>query len=252
MAHLTEDRRLAFDRDADAYDAIRPSYPEAIVDHVVIETSASFLVEVGAGTGKATLLFAKREDCTITAIEPGASLARVLRKNVTPYPNVTVAETTFEAWPMEACDVVYAAQSWHWIDPAKRYLKASRIAPSLAIITNEKAPLEASLAAELDAAYAKYAPEPGKDRSVEGKRREQIADIDRCKLYGPVEVTEYPWTQAYSTRDYLALLDTYSDNVVLEPARKQPLYAAIAEAIDRRGGTIEIPYVTLVFIARLR
>jgi hypothetical protein len=36
---------------------------------------------------------------------------------------------------------------------------------------------------------------------------------------------------------------------VLPPATRDPLFEEIAAAIDRRGGTIEIPYVTLVFIA---
>jgi hypothetical protein len=62
-------------------------------------------------------------------------------------------------------------------------------------------------------------------------------------------VAELPWTERYPTARYLELLSTYSEHAVMPSTTRDALFADIAAAIDKRGGTIDIPYVTLVFIA---
>ncbi len=61
MTHGTNanDQRLAFGSVAELYDRARPSYPEALVDDVIAFAGVmppTRLLEVGAGTGKATRL----------------------------------------------------------------------------------------------------------------------------------------------------------------------------------------------------
>jgi predicted transcriptional regulator len=51
----TDERRRSFDKVAAAYDAIRPSYPEAAIDDILERSQAVRALEVGAGTGKATV-----------------------------------------------------------------------------------------------------------------------------------------------------------------------------------------------------
>src|SRR4051812_3647185 len=93
-----ETRRTSFDAQAERYDAARPSYPEALAADVLARGVRRTL-EVGAGTGKATVLFARR-GASIVALEPGAKLAAVLRRNVAGL-DVAVHETTFEAFVPE-------------------------------------------------------------------------------------------------------------------------------------------------------
>jgi ubiquinone/menaquinone biosynthesis C-methylase UbiE len=57
------ERRLSFDRIAQDYDRRRPSYPAALVDHIVQTVRLgpqSRLLEIGCGSSKATILFAQR------------------------------------------------------------------------------------------------------------------------------------------------------------------------------------------------
>ena len=60
-----------------------------------------------------------------------------------------------------------------------------------------------------------------------------------------MHVGRYPWQATYTSDEYVALLDTYSDHAV-RPERAA-LYADIKAAIDRRGGSVDIPYMTLTF-----
>ena len=57
-------RRLAFGEVAELYDEVRPSYPAELVEDVIalapLDGDAPRALEVGAGTGKATVLFAQR------------------------------------------------------------------------------------------------------------------------------------------------------------------------------------------------
>jgi len=42
---------------------------------------------------------------------------------------------------------------------------------------------------------------------------------------------------------------TYSDHIVLPHAQRLALYADTTAVIDRHGGSIEIPYVAMLFLA---
>ena len=92
------------------------AYPESLVDDVLafvgFEASQVRALEVGAGTGKATMSFARR-GVDIVALEPSAAMAAVARGNCGGFPNVRVEVTSFEGWPLEAgaFHLVFAAQS---------------------------------------------------------------------------------------------------------------------------------------------
>ena len=242
---IDEDRRKSFDRNAVLYDAARPSYDPRAVDEV--KALGTRILEVGAGTGKATELLA-RGGLTITAIEPGAAMAAALRAKA--LPNVTVVEARFEDHVAHDYDVVLAAQAWHWIDPATKYVLAAAAAPHLVLLYNI-ADFEVGLRAELDACYAAhFVGDPARLQPVVDQRAKYEHEIAESGVFAPPRVTELTWTQRYTTRQYLDLISTYSDHAVLPAANRDALFAAIAAVIDRAGGEIVIPYATLVFVAR--
>jgi SAM-dependent methyltransferase len=172
MSEIDEARRLSFDARAALYDAVRPSYPDALADDL-LATAGRRVLEIGAGTGKATVVFARR-GASIVALEPGPSLAAVLRRNVAGH-DVTIENTTFEAWPIaRPFDLVMAAQAIHWVDPSVRYTKAAEVlAPGgvIAVIRNEMLPFEPGLRAELEVAYARWhsLEQPAERRSDRGR-----------------------------------------------------------------------------------
>ena len=255
---MDEAHRTSFDRNADLYDATRPSYPEALVDEVVTRSGilpGGRILEIGAGTGKATLPFARR-GYAILALEPGGNLAAVLRRNVAGFPGVSVEETTFEAWrgADRSFDLAISAQAFHWIDPAVRTAKAAsalRSGGAFALIRNETTGLEPGLRAEMEAAYAHWFPAvdwtPARD-TIGSKRGDLTSEIERSGLFGPVQSASFPWVATYTTRQYLDLLDTHSDHALLEPPFRVPLYEAVAAAIERRGGRIEVPYLAMLLL----
>ena len=251
-------RRTSFDEEAELYDAARPSYAEPLVDEVITRSRIPVdgrILEVGAGPGKATVLFARR-GYAMVALEPGENLAKVLRRNIAAFPKVAIEIGTFEAWNGAdgTFDLVTSAQAFHWVDPKVRYRKAAaalRPGGALALLRNEQENLEPSLRAELDDAYARYFPAVANQatRDVDARRRELAAEIERSGQFGPVHSALFPWKARYTAREYLALLNTYSDHAVLDARSKKLLFDAVAAAIEHHGGVLEFPYVSMALIA---
>jgi SAM-dependent methyltransferase len=256
---IDEAARTSFDRHAEQYDGARPSYAEALVDEIVARSGippGGRIVEIGAGTGKATVLFARR-GFALLAIEPGANLSRVLRRNVAAFVNVQVETTTFEAWTgaAEPFDLAISAQAFHWVDPAVRCAKtaaALKPAGAFALIRNETCGIDPGLRAEFDEAYARWFRSatwtPVRD-SVESSRRELLLELERSGVFGAVQVLQVPWTARYTSAQYVALLGTHSDHAQLEPESRDRLFEAIVEAIERRGGAFDVPYVSMALLA---
>ena len=70
-------RRGSFDTAAEAYDAERPGYPEALLDDLIARVPpAPHVLEIGCGTGKATRALLAR-GASVRAVELGANLAAV-------------------------------------------------------------------------------------------------------------------------------------------------------------------------------
>src|ERR687893_552443 len=95
MAPVAEDRdrlRTTFDGAALLYDEVRPGYPEELFDDVVSLSgipSGGRILEVGCGTGQATLPLARR-GYNILCVELGENLAAVARRNLAAYPRVGI------------------------------------------------------------------------------------------------------------------------------------------------------------------
>jgi SAM-dependent methyltransferase len=130
MASTDHERlRATFNQAADLYDRARPGYPPALFDDLAELAGVRpgcRVLEIGPGTGQATVPLAER-GCHIVAVELGADLAAVARRNLAHFPEAQVVNAAFEDWPLpaEPFDVVLAATAFHWIDPAVRVAKAA-------------------------------------------------------------------------------------------------------------------------------
>jgi trans-aconitate methyltransferase len=82
-------------------------------------------LEIGAGTGKATRLFAQR-GVTVTATEPDGAMLAELLKHVPA--NVKAVQAAFEDLrPDESYGLVYAAAALHWTKPEGRWSRVAAL-----------------------------------------------------------------------------------------------------------------------------
>ena len=117
---------------AQVYEEVRPSYHDRLIQDIIDNTRISpgdRLLELGAGTGKATVQFA-RKGFNIHCVEPGQNLADILIQKCSCFPNVDIDINTFEQWipPKNVkFDLIFCAQAFNWIDPEIRYRKSYQL-----------------------------------------------------------------------------------------------------------------------------
>lgn len=92
--------RATFDAAAPGYEDARPVAPAEVFDDLVEHARlgpGARLLEIGCGTGQATLPLAER-GFSILAVELGANLAEVARRKLAPFPDVEIVTSSFEDW----------------------------------------------------------------------------------------------------------------------------------------------------------
>ncbi len=258
---MDDRRRLSFGGVAELYDRSRPSYPSALVDGVLEFAGAGEgdrALEVGAGTGKATVLFAER-GLQMVAIEPSAEMAAVARRNCAAYENVTIEQTEFERYRPggPSFRLVFSAQAWHWIDPGVRYGAArAALEPTgaLAVFWNVPDWEATEPGGELGEVYRRNGRADGTGDPLnpnEPREREDWPEeIAAAPGFDEPEVRDYRWRMSYTTEQYLDLLGTHSVNLIIDDAQRQRLLSDIAGVVDARGGAFELVYVTRLCLAR--
>ncbi|WP_313952279.1 class I SAM-dependent methyltransferase [Nostoc sp. FACHB-110] len=114
---------------ADAYNKGRPNYNLELINRVIELTNLNprmRILEIGCGPGNATVSFAL-QGVSLLCLEPSPAFCQLARQNCASYPNVEIQQTSFEEWELdlEKFDVVLAANSFHWLSPAVKYIKAA-------------------------------------------------------------------------------------------------------------------------------
>ena len=117
-------RARTFDEIAELYDRARRECPDQLLDDLFaqagIEPIDANVLEVGSGTGQATLPLARR-GCRVVCVEMGTNLVRIARRKLRPFTRVEIINARFEEWePSGVFDIVLAVNSWHWLDPSLR------------------------------------------------------------------------------------------------------------------------------------
>lgn len=252
--------RVLFDTVADEYDELRPSYPAQLVDDVVELSGLAAherILEIGAGTGQATQIFAER-GLNLTSLELGPNLAERARRNLEGFPNATVLNVALEEWQVEegAFKAVISGSAFHWIPPEVGFPICARAlvsAGSLALFWNGDPRPSGGIYDAVQEVYERVAPEMTRrrspDRSDEG-HRERIAAFTASGLFGVPVVKEYPWSRLLTGEEYARLCCTYSDHIVLPEAQREALCDGIRAAIDAHGGVFERNYITRLYVAR--
>lgn len=245
-----------FDEDAELYDRARPGYPPGLYDDLAELAGAgpgSRVLEVGCGTGQATVELAAR-GCRITAVEAGPRMAAIARRNLAGGAEAEVVTARFESWPLppEPYDAVVSATAFHWIDPAVRMTRAAdalRPGGALAVVRSQhvRGGTE-EFFVEVQRCYERFDP-----RTPPGLRPPAAADVDgsdhveevaRSGRFGPTVLRRHEQDLTYTTSAYLELLRTYSGHRALpEPARNGLLGCVEALIEGRYGGRVTKRYL---------
>ena len=254
-----------FDTAAEAYEQVRPVYPAELFDDLAAllgpHGAAVRVLEIGAGTGQATRgLLAG--GWSVVALEPGPELARVAGRVLAGLGELDIVVAPFERWQDGAeasFDLVFAATSWHWLDPAVAYRKAAtllRPGGSLAIVSTAHVLPEADgdpFFQEVEQAYEAVGMSDGQGGPPppEAVEAPDVAAIASSGLFESPTVRRYLSTRSYSADEYLALLATYSGHIAASSDQRERLFADIRHRIDGRPyASVLKHYLNILHVAR--
>jgi SAM-dependent methyltransferase len=249
---------LVFDRVAEEYDRVRPSYPAELVDEACAGLpSGARVLEIGCGTGKLTRALAER-GLRVDAVDPGPALVELARRAVGDG-DVSFHIGRFEEVELEPAsfDAAFSATAFHWVDPAIGWRKVAgllRPGGTFALLTH--LPGEAPLRDELVAAYREVVPELSSMevrseaelwRGAE-ERRDNVSELWSWLGYRPLARPEaaglferadvrHLLREIDETADqYVAHVRTESTYIRLAPEQQARLEELIRAAIERAGG----------------
>ncbi len=249
-------RRAPFDRVAELYDRARPTYPPRLIDDLAALIPArGRVLEIGPGTGQATLPLAER-GFSIVAVELGPALAAIARKNLAPHPDVEIVTADFEEWePVHAdFDAIVSFTAFHWIDPDMKYEKCARLLRPgglLAIAGNTDILVEGGdpIWIELQEDYDAVVPSPdNRPPPYEDEVGDLRGEVDATGLFAEIDVKRYRWAVEYSAAELGDVLRTYSPNIERDTETTERLVGRIAARIGDR--TVTKHYLAMLTLAR--
>ncbi|MBZ4320246.1 class I SAM-dependent methyltransferase [Streptomyces huiliensis] len=272
MARSDVDRTLrkVFGEAVEEYDAGRPAYPDRLFTDVLDyarrgadgRVEALEALEVGAGTGKATLAFAAH-GVRVTAVEPDPRMAAALARHCAGDPGIIVEEGEFETWDPAGrrFGLLFSAQAWHWIDPETGWSRArSALRPggTLAIFRNDWYVTDEPLRHELTAVHDRFLPE----RPSHSLFDEPPSEPDHgeyawvaTRLRTDPGFTDpahrvYTTSHTPTTTDFTALLTSLSFYRVQPPDTRRRLLTEVARIVGTHGGHVDLTVTTGLFLAR--
>jgi SAM-dependent methyltransferase len=258
-----DEGRYVFGSVAAAYTAARPEYPDRVYE-VLRERCglgpSSRILEIGAGTGLATMRLAA-SGATIVAVEPDDALAGQLRARLGSVRGVEVVIAAFEDVDLASSsfDLVAVATAFHWLDPERSLPKiAAALRPGgwLALWWNVfgDPDLPDAFHDATEPLLRDLVPSP----SAGVARREFGLDVDartrELSSYGfqAVEYEAVRWLLQLDASQTRQLYSTFSNIARLQPVESEAVLDEIHRVAKLEfGDRVERRMVTPMFTAHL-
>src|SRR6516162_1903848 len=249
-------RSTSFGAVAAAYERFRPGYPAELFDTVMryARRPIRTALEIGAGTGKATRLFAQR-GLTVTATDPDAAMLAELRKHVPA--NVKTMQAAFEDLrPGGNYGLVYAAAALHWTNPEGRWSRMAALLRPGGVFASFGGPAQLADPDVAEAVRAARAPFldsdeiPSPDGTPAGHDMQWPGtELQRSEWFADVQQSVIERRLTMSARDYVGHLSTVSAYLELPASVQEQAYSQIRQVLPE---TVEIAADITVHLARRR
>jgi len=232
---------------AKLYEEIRPSYPAELIKDLMTLTSLkveSRLLEIGAGTGKATRLIAG-DVKSIHCIEPGVDLAQILKEKCQEFRGIDVTTEPFEMWQpekYEVYDMIYSAQAFHWIDSEIKYEKCHNLLESegyLALFWYQPVSVTSKLNQALQTIINTYVSDceqtQDSDQTTENMIDLRKQEIDKSGYFKTETVKQYKVKGTLTNEAYLKALNSQANIIDLETSVRMTLNERINACLCQFG-----------------
>jgi len=252
--------RVHFDDIAVNYDKTRWDYPDKLFEDIFkyvnhnsdLHINSKTALEIGAGTGKATVPFINA-GYDVTAVELGANMSAFLLKKFKDKPNFNVITSAFEDAQMveDSYNLIYAASAFHWVDSEIGCPKVFRLLKNGGVFAlfryNAIPSIGEACYDEVQKVYEKHyynyyttSMRPVKKSHEDFCTPEEIYHGFRfhdLRDYGfsDISMTFYDMSISITADERIALMETMSDHRALPEENRKALCEEQREVILRHG-----------------
>lgn len=265
MSGVDGSRARGFDAWASEYDRFRPGYPDELFDAIrerLELSSRPQVVDIGAGTGRASLAMAEL-GWRVTAIEPGRAMLDVLRQQATErglLVSTVLAEAEATGLDPGTAELATAAQAFHWFDQSSALVEVARIlrpGGGVALFWNVRDGERSAFLADYDALLERHAGDANDmGRYVAVGRDELRATFAASAAFTPLELVNLHHAVEMTPEQFIGLAFTASYVRALAPEQQDRFRLDLAALLGRHGHTettpFEIPYRIDLWLARRR
>ncbi|ATY12722.1 class I SAM-dependent methyltransferase [Amycolatopsis sp. AA4] len=252
---MTE-RALSFGAVAAEYERYRPGYPAELAEKVLDYAGAPIAeaLEIGAGTGKATRLFAGW-GIAVTATDPDPAMLAELRKHL-PAEVETREGALEDLRPDRQYGLVYSAAALHWTDPAGRWPRiAALLAPGgvFASFGGPVRPADPVVRQAIDEAQAPFLESAGfpppDGTPPESELQWPGTELEKSELFADVRQVVVQQRLTLSADELIGLLSTVSAYRVLPISVREQVFPRIRQVLPE---TVELVADHTAHLARRR
>ncbi len=229
------------------------------------------LLEIGAGTGKATIQFANK-GYRIHAVEIGEDMAEILREKCSDFSNVTIDVASFEDWnytEVQKYDMIYSAQAFHWINKDIKYQKCHELLKDNGFLvlfwympSGHKSPETIEIDEQVNEIVKKYTSKYFSDKgkpdrlvhtgvSNNDERKTEIVETGLFHIISELEYTHEirnrpnQYVKAMkSVPSYASILDGLDTNIIIKMDNE------IEEIINNHGGYVDEEFHYSLYITQ--
>lgn len=262
---VVTDAARSFDAWAPDYDRYRPGYPQTLFDHIASKLTLPArpqVVDLGAGTGRASLAMAERA-WQVTAVEPGGPMLDVLRARAADAGlSVRSIQTGAEetGLPAASVDLVTAAQAFHWFDRPRAVSEMARIlrpAGGVALFWNVRDETRSAFVAGYHDLLHEWFGDADTGRNLQAGtssgRQQTRAVLTAAPEFEAVDFDEIPHDLPMTAADFIGMAFTASYVQSLDPSDQERFRGELDGLLARHqllAGAFSIPYRVDLWTAR--
>lgn len=244
MSELQHPDSRAFELVADVYERGRPGYPADAIAWLVERLDlrpGRTVLDLGAGTGKLTRALVP-SGARVVAVEPGEQMLAQLRRVL---PGVESRLGSAEAIPLEddSVDALTVGQAFHWFRHDEALPEIHRVLRpqgGIGLIWNAR-----DRRWDVTELLEEFIPS---GRAAPGTWSDQLR---ASALFGPVEERRFRFAQTLDADGLVDRLLSISFVAAAPEQKRLALERSVRVLVAERGGRVELPYVTDVYVSRV-
>ncbi|MSR86108.1 class I SAM-dependent methyltransferase [Candidatus Woesearchaeota archaeon] len=235
----------------ESYHIGRRDYPKKLIEDIIKISNLnkeSLILDMGCGTGKSTIPFAKR-GYRIIGIDISEDMLKVAKNLSTNYKTAKYKTVSFEKFHSlnDSFDLILAASAIHWVHPEIAYKKIAKMLKKeghIAIFWRLIDQDSSKFLLKIRGLFTKHCPgyyhyAPSKIRAKKSVN-DVVQRLVKSEKFAKTLVKKYTSLEMFTKEEYINLVNSYSWVASLKEKKKELLIHELNEILDKEIKPIRI------------